>query len=230
MTEQIQQLFTSIAPKYDLLNTLLSFGQHKRWRNKGVSYLKNQKKVLDLCAGTLSMTMALLEINPSAEVTAVDFSQEMLDEGLRRHPTLKKGGRGGFSTVCADFFKFDAQPSFFDGMMCAYGMRNLDDNQAALRKIHQLLSPKGRLVILEFFRPDNWVMQLFHSTYAQFVIPPLGRLISRHPHAYEHLRDSVRGFYTIDEYCHLLQENGFEVKVVKRLTGGISGLIVAEKK
>jgi len=108
-------------------------------------------------------------------------------------------------------------------------MRNLVDNPAALQRIHQLLRPSGLFVVLEFFRPDRWYTWLWHLTYAQCVMPMIGRIVSRRRDAYKHLRDSVRGFYTLDRYAELLRENRFGVKVAKRLTGGISGLIVAEK-
>jgi ubiquinone/menaquinone biosynthesis methyltransferase len=237
MTQEVLQLFSSIAPHYDRLNRLLSLGIDRRWRRQGVAYLKEANHVLDLCAGTLALSKELLRVNPTASVTAVDFSREMLDQGLRDltpHPPLlskERGSKGGeVQTECIDFYEFSRPPKSFDAAMCAYGLRNLDDNPLALNKIHQLLKPGGKFVILEFFRPDRWYTWAWHLTYAQFVLPTLGQLISRHEGAYGHLRDSVRGFYTLDQYAALLRKTGFEVKGAKRLTGGISGLIVAEKE
>ena len=218
MSEQIHSLFSSIAPNYDRLNSVLSLGIDRRWRQQAVRHLRGRSKVLDLCAGTLALSRALLEINPDVRITALDFSQEMLAQGRER-----------VTKLCADFFQWDHPVESFDGVMCSYGMRNLDDNPKALRKIHTLLQSGGRFVLLEFFRPDRWYTWCWNLTYAQFVLPAIGRVVSHHNGAYRHLRDSVRGFYAIDRYCDLLRETGFDVKVARRLTGGISGLIVADK-
>ncbi|MBI4197420.1 MAG: ubiquinone/menaquinone biosynthesis methyltransferase [Deltaproteobacteria bacterium] len=223
---EIQGLFSSIAPQYDLLNTVLSFGTDHLWRKCGVSFLKESHQVLDLCAGTLALTRELLKINPSVSITATDFSEPMLREGQKK---LQRDEHQRVSLECSDFFKFVRPPATFDAAMCAYGFRNLEDNTKALKRIHHLLKPGGRLLILEFFRPDRWYTWIFHYTYAQFLIPLIGWLVSRHQGAYKHLRDSVRGFYTLDQYIQLLRKTGFEIKKVKRLTGGISGLIVGEK-
>lgn len=220
MSQQIHDLFSSIAPKYDLINRVLSLGIDRRWRREGVAYLKDRRRVLDLCAGTLALTKELLKVNPGCRITAIDFSEEML-KGAGVNVTA--------TTICADFYQLDVPPLSYDGVMCAYGLRNLDDNPAALRKIYQLLTPGGRLVILEFFRPDRWYSWGWNLTYGQFVIPAVGVFLSRHRDAYRHLRDSVRHYYTLDQYENLLRETGFEVKVTKRQTGGISGLIVADK-
>jgi len=226
MSEQIHELFSSIAPKYDLLNSVLSLGVDRRWRLEGVRHLTKCRNVLDLCAGTLALTQALLKVSREVQITAVDFSQAMLERGVQK---LSPDEGQRVVTHCGDFFTFEAPEGAFDAAMCAYGVRNLDDNPFALKKIYRLLKPGGRLVILEFFRPDRWYTWAFHKTYGEFVIPSIGSLVSRHRKAYRHLRDSVRGFYTLDQYVQLLQETGFEVKVAKRQTGGISGMIVAEK-
>lgn len=224
--EKIRDLFSSIAPKYDLLNSLLSFGIDRIWRRKAVSFLLKKNPVLDLCAGTLALSQELLRRNSNVSVVATDFSKPMLERGLRNFPgELKRR----IQTECIDFYDFTRPPGSFGGAMCSFGMRNLDDNELALQRIYQLLGSKGVVVILEFFKPDSRWMQFFHRTYVRWVIPSLGRLISRHPHAYKHLRDSIRSFYTLDQYRILLQKSGFRVLTSQRLTGGIAGLLVAEK-
>lgn len=227
MSQHVQKLFDTIAPKYDLLNGLLSLKIDSRWRKEAAQKLKDERfrEVLDLCAGTLALTLALLRTNSKSHVTAVDFSKAMLEIGEKNLPY---GLLGRVDLVVADVLKLKLQPQSYDAVMCAYGMRNLDDNAAALKMIHSLLRPGGRLVILEFFRPEGILSQVFNLTYAEFVIPVLGKLVSNHPNAYHYLRDSVRNFYTPSAYRELLKTIGFENIIVKPQSGGISHLIVAE--
>jgi demethylmenaquinone methyltransferase/2-methoxy-6-polyprenyl-1,4-benzoquinol methylase len=227
MSQHVQKLFDTIAPKYDLLNGLLSLKIDGRWRKEAVQKLKEDRfrDVLDLCAGTLALTIALLKTNSQCQVTAVDFSKAMLEEGDKNLPY---GFRSRVDLVVADVLKLKLQPQSYDAVMCAYGMRNLDDNTAALKMIRSLLRPGGRLVILEFFRPEGILSQVFNLTYAEFVIPALGKLVSRHPNAYHYLRDSVRNFYTPTAYRELLRSIGFEKITIKPQSGGISHLITAE--
>ncbi len=227
MSQQVQNLFDRIAPKYDLLNSLLSFRIDRRWRKEAVNELKSDsiQKVLDVCAGTLALTSALLEVNPRCHVTAVDFSSAMLEEGKKRLPF---GYRTRVDLLQADVMELTLPSYSFDAVMCAYGMRNLDNNELALKKIRELLKPNGKLVILDFFKPEGWMSQIFNLTYAEMIIPLAGRLVAKDRQAYNHLRDSVRRFYTPTAYRHLLSETGFTNITVTSQTGGISHLITAE--
>lgn len=227
MSEQVQKLFDTIAPRYDLLNSLLSLKTDKKWRKEAVKRLEDARfrKVLDLCAGTLALTRTLLETNAACVVRAVDFSEPMLRQGWE---SLPQNLRGRVEVAVADAMKMQLPPRSYDAVMCAYGMRNIDDNALVLRKIRDLLKPGGRLVVLEFFKPEGLLSRIFNLTYAQFVIPTLGKIVSGHPQAYHYLRDSVRGYFTPSAFRELLREVGFENIEVKPLTGGVSHLIVAE--
>jgi ubiquinone/menaquinone biosynthesis C-methylase UbiE len=112
--------------------------------------------------------------------------------------------------------------------MCAYGMRNIDDNELVLKKLKEILRPGGKVVVLEFFRPEGLINKVFNATYAQFVIPTLGRLVSGNSAAYRYLRDSVRHYYTPTAYRELLKGLGYKNVKTRPLTGGISHLVVAE--
>ena len=228
MSQQIQNLFDTIAPRYDLLNSLLSLKVDQRWRRQAVKKIAGDpfQKVMDLCAGTLALTIALLKTNPICHVTALDFSEEMLHQGKKNLP---HGFRNRVNLVVGDAMKLDFSPGSFDAVLCAYGLRNVDNNEVVLQHIKQILLPGGRLVILEFFRPEALMSKVFHFTYAEFVIPLIGKFVSRHQNAYHYLRDSVRRFYTPSAYRELLKEMGFQNIRVKAQTGGISHLVVAEK-
>src|SRR5262249_48023512 len=116
----------------------------------------------------------------------------------------------------------------YDAAMCAYGMRNIEDNELVLKKLRDILRHGGKIVVLEFFRPEGWINKVFNATYAQFVIPTLGRLVSGNTEAYRYLRDSVRHYYTRTAFCELLKTAGFVNVKTKALTGGVSHLVTAE--
>ncbi|QQR80096.1 MAG: ubiquinone/menaquinone biosynthesis methyltransferase [Deltaproteobacteria bacterium] len=229
MSEHIQKLFDSIAPQYDLLNSLLSFQVDRRWRRQGMKEFSDSKKfqkILDLCAGTLALSKTLLETNPMTQITAVDFSENMLKKG---EALLTPEERKQIQIQIGDILALDIPRSSYDGAMVAYGMRNVGDNPLALQNIYEWLKPGGRLVVLEFFKPTELLPKLFNITYAEVVIPVLGSLVSKNKSAYEHLRDSVRKFYTTEEYRKLLEQTGFKNIKITAQTGGISHLIVADK-
>lgn len=227
MSDQVQKLFDNIAPRYDLLNGLLSFRTDRTWRKAAVRELSgpDYRRVMDLCAGTLALTKALLEANPHCVIRAVDFSQPMLKQGW---DSLPEKARGRVEMAVADAMKIQPPPNSFDGVMCAYGMRNIDDNALVLKKLKGALRPGGKLVVLEFFRPEGLINKVFNATYAQFVIPALGRLVSGNSQAYRYLRDSVRHYYTPTAYRELLKDAGYVNVKTRALTGGISHLVVAE--
>lgn len=228
MSEQVKQLFTEIAPRYDQINSLLSLKVDQLWRRAAIKHLTGDRyrQVLDLCAGTLAMTQQLLQVNLDCHVTAVDFSETMLQIGLKKLPY---GDLSRVKIQNADAMQLPFPPQSFDGIMCAYGMRNLDDNRRALEGIFRLLKPGGKLVVLDFFAPDRWASRLFYATYGHFFIPMLGRLLSRHRNAYEYLQRSIQGFYTPVAYAELLKLIGFQNVAIKRQTGGISCLLTAER-
>jgi demethylmenaquinone methyltransferase/2-methoxy-6-polyprenyl-1,4-benzoquinol methylase len=227
MSDRIQQLFDHIAPRYDLLNGLLSLRTDRAWRKAAARELKGPRfhRVMDLCAGTLALTKALLKENGQCVIRAVDFSRPMLKQGW---DSLPQDLRNRVEVAVADATKMRIPSQSFDGMMCAYGMRNIDDNELVLRKLKDALRSGGKIVILEFFRPEGWISKAFNVTYAQLIIPTLGRLISGNSEAYRHLRDSVRHYYTPTAYRELLKGVGFVNVTSRALTGGISHLVMAE--
>src|SRR5262249_32799218 len=145
MSEQVQKLFDSIAPRYDLLNGLLSLKTDRFWRKAAVREIAGPeyRNVLDLCAGTLSLTKSLLEVNKVCRVTAVDFSEPMLRNGWEHLPKALQSRVG---PLIADAMELDLPAHSLDAVMCAYGMRNIDDNELVLKKLKTLLRPGGKLV------------------------------------------------------------------------------------
>jgi len=227
MSEKIQTLFSKIAPRYDRINTVLSLTNDRRWRRQAVALLKTDpyQRVLDLCAGTLEMSRALLQVNPRVKIDAVDFSEPMLKVGLNKIPF---GQRERVRLHCKDVTTLDFPNNTFDGVMCAYGLRNISDNETVLKNLKRMLKSRGKLVILDFYAPEKIFPKLFQMSYARFMIPTIGRLVSGNKAAYNHLKDSMRAYYTPTAYRLLLSELGFCNIGIKPQMGGISYLISGE--
>lgn len=224
----IQQLFTTIAPTYDTLNHWLSFSRDKQWRTRAIAAAsaRLEMRVVDLCAGTFDLTLACFKRFPHARVTAVDFSQRMLDLGCAKLPHFFQQQ---VALRCADATATGLPDRSADLVLCGFGLRNLPDQRRALQEIRRLLAVGGECVILEFFQPTTRIARLFAKTYGRYIVPMLGGLIAKNRAAYEHLRDSTATFYPMPAYRALLTQHGFAIRRAEHLTGGICGLLVAEK-
>ena len=224
MSKEVQALFTDIAPRYDFLNHLLSFSVDKRWRDKAIAALNGPapQRALDLCAGTLDLSKQLLEKFPKCEVTALDFALAMLEAGRDKLPKDAKLFR-----VCGDGHRLPFPNKSFDAVLCGFGIRNLENRLRAAGEIARVLKKNGRLVVLEFFRPEKLLSRLFYQTYGRHVLPRVGGAISKNRKAYQYLQDSIQGFLSVEEYVQLLRSEGFREIEVKSLSGGIAHVISA---
>lgn len=230
MSQQIQELFTAISPTYDRLNHLLSFNIDKRWRKKTIGEIRAGRdrplQALDLCAGTLDLSREFLRQFPEGNVTAVDFSQAMLDEGTKK---LTPKEKTKIKTVCADALSLPFPDASFDVVYCGYGFRNLDDQDKGLREIWRVLKPGGQILILEFFRPTKWFTKFFHNTYGNFMLPTIGGLVSKRTSAYRYLHESISRFYTLNECEKLLKKHIFNNISSMNFFNGVSSLITGVK-
>ncbi len=219
-------MFGAIAPRYDCLNHLLSFQFDRLWRREAIRLLEGKKRVLDLCAGTLDLSILLAKRSEATRVDSIDFSKEMLRCGEAK---LDESIRNRVTPCCGDVQQLPYKDKSFNGAMVAYGMRNVDDNQRALTEVLRVLKPGSSLVILEFFKPTHLSAKLFHATYGRLVLPVLGGLVSGNLQAYRYLRDSIRGFYSTDDYASLMERCGFKDVSYKHQWGGASTLFVGVK-
>lgn len=228
-SKNIEQLFSHIAPRYDLLNTILSLGTESCWRKKTVKKIQFSKEttftVLDLCAGTLALSKEVLKQFPHAKIFAVDFSQRMLNEGLRcLSPKLAEH----ILPICADALSLPFANNSVDVVLCGYGLRNVGDLEKVLTEISRVLRPQGQFLTLEFFRPTRFITKLFFWTYAPIVVATLGRLISRHKTAYTYLRKSILNFVSTQEFVGLLHKKGFANMTVDDFLMGVSTCVTAQ--
>jgi ubiquinone/menaquinone biosynthesis methyltransferase len=216
----VRSMFDRISPTYDLLNRVMSAGIDRRWRARALSLLAHglpEGPLLDSCAGTLDLAQAMEQRFGTRRVVAADFSREMLVKGktkVQRVP-LAVG-----DSMCLPF-----ADAAFAGMTCAFGIRNLSNPEQGLREALRVLKPGGSFVVLEFYRPSTLWMRLFHGTFARFMLPALGFLISRDREAYGYLARSMQGFYTRSEFEQLGLRAGFSSVQSEDLSFGIASLI-----
>ena len=230
MSVQIQKMFSSIAGTYDQVNTKLSMGKDQQWRKDSVKQLLaggfKPKNVLDLCAGTGDFTLALVTDDMYCKVVMVDFSREMLKLAMGK----TRGVPGRVSMLEADALRLPMTDMSFDACMCGFGVRNLDSVEAGLKEIVRVLKPGGKVVILEFFKPEGALLNLFYSFYMKFVVAKVGGSISKNPGAYEYLPSSAKAFLSPSDFGKLMEKCGFKDVSVESRTMGIALSFVGTRK
>lgn len=220
---QVRNHFDAVAQKYDMMNTLLSFGIHHIWKRTAVRLLglKEGETVLDVCGGTGDLSiLALKQVGPSGHVVLYDINRAMMEAG-RETPTHVKE-RGRIIYVQGDAESLSFASGSFDAVLVGFGIRNLTRVEEGLREMHRVLKPGGRFVCLEFSRPTAAWFRLLYDFYSFRVMPLLGRLIVGSRQAYTYLPESIRMFYAPGELAGLLEEIGFRQVKYRALTNGIA--------
>ncbi|HUH12646.1 MAG TPA: class I SAM-dependent methyltransferase [Longimicrobiales bacterium] len=223
----VRRMFGAIAPRYDLLNHLLSLNVDRIWRRRAVDRLLAGRRArgwfLDACAGTLDFSLELAR-RPTLEgrVVGSDFALPMLEHGRG------KVGDAPVEPLAADALQLPFPDATFEGATVGFGVRNLADLPAGLRELRRVLRPGGRLVILEFTTPRWQPFRGLYFFYFLHVLPRVGRLLSGHESAYAYLPASVLEFPEPDRLGGMLEEAGFGPVRWERWTGGIVAVHVAE--
>ena len=224
----VRRIFSEIAPRYDLLNHLLSFGIDRRWRARAIEALRWSRRpagtYVDLCAGTLDVSAQLARQDGfSGTVIGADFAEPMLRAGQG------KSNRSRVAPVVADALSLPVRSGTAAGAIVAFGIRNLVDLDAGLREAHRALEPGGRFVILEFSTPRLPIVRTVYRLYFHHVLPAIGRLVSRHPTAYRYLPESVDRFPEAERLAERMRSAGFTAVSWKALSFGIAALHVGER-
>lgn len=225
----VREKFSSISGKYDLLNSVLSFHVDRYWRWVTTRLLKEfpEGPVLDLCAGTLPLSLELARQAPKREVYAIDFCEDMLRAGLKTMPGDQRKDR--IFPVCGDGEKIPAQSHSFWGITVAFGVRNLSRTQEGLNEMQRVLKKSGKLLILEFSRPRNVIIKPLYNLYLNRILPRIAGLVSGDKEAYEYLASSIAGFYEPETLMDMMKKAGFAEVYAKPLTFGIVTLYIGVK-
>lgn len=208
--EQVRKMFNNIAPKYDLLNRIISLGLDRSWRRKALGMLAPYapKRVLDVATGTGDLAIELLKHVPSVrEVLGIDISEEMMRVGAGKVASLGLSQQITFSRQ--DSTATDLKTASFDAATIGFGIRNFTDIPAAARELHRLLRPSGVLVIIELSEPTNRFLHLGYSLYTRTVIPMLGRLLTGDKSAYTYLPKSIAAVPQREQMTEILRAAGF---------------------
>jgi demethylmenaquinone methyltransferase / 2-methoxy-6-polyprenyl-1,4-benzoquinol methylase len=229
---QIRQMFSSIAPRYDLLNHLLSLNIDKSWRRKAVSLMRSssnqpQPLWLDLCCGTGDLSLEMLR-QGAHRIVSSDFSHPMLRLNLDK--LSHRGGAPKISVVEADALTLPFPANTFDAIAIAFGLRNLESPEIGLVEMRRVLKTGGRLVVLEFSKPTNALFAALFHKYFFGVLPRIGAALSRHNHAYTYLPESVSLFPDQVRLAAIFGACGFGAVGYVNLTGGIAAIHWGEKK
>jgi len=226
---EVEQMFDKIAPKYDLLNRVLSLGVDVWWRRRALRFLKseNPRRLLDVATGTADVAIMAAKMLKPTSIVGVDIAQQMLDLGRVK---IKKGGLDGIITLEAgDSENLRFADNTFDAVTVAFGVRNFENLEKGLSEMHRVLRPGGRIVILEFSKPHLFPFKQLYNAYFKYLLPLIGRLTSRDIRAYTYLFESVQAFPEGAAFTNILTKTSFHNPLCERLTLGICSIYTATK-
>jgi demethylmenaquinone methyltransferase / 2-methoxy-6-polyprenyl-1,4-benzoquinol methylase len=232
---KVQELFARIAPRYDRINDLQSFGLHRYWKRRVVRLARPQagQRALDLCCGTGDLALALAR--RGARVVALDFNDRMLDAAQRRQSRLQGPGGPDHASppprlVRGDAMRLPFSDNSFDIVTVGYGLRNLANWETGLREIQRVANPGGRLLVLEFGKPDNALWRGFYFGYLKLFVPCLGRIFCGSASAYAYILESLKHYPAQQGVKAKMCELGLANVRIVSLLGGAMSINYGEKR
>ncbi|HAS39420.1 MAG TPA: bifunctional demethylmenaquinone methyltransferase/2-methoxy-6-polyprenyl-1,4-benzoquinol methylase UbiE [Microscillaceae bacterium] len=225
---QVAKMFDNISPKYDFLNHFLSLGIDIRWRKKAIKLLKphQPEHILDVATGTADFAIAALKANPK-KVTGVDISAGMLEIG--REKLKKKGLDKVINLELGDSEKLAFEDNYFDAVIVSFGVRNFENLEKGIQDIYRVTKPGGQVVILEFSKPTKFPFKQVYSFYFKYILPIIGKIVSKDQSAYTYLPESVQAFPYGKNFVDILNKIGFKQTKCIPLTFGVSSIYIGTK-
>lgn len=227
--KQVEEMFDSIAPKYDLLNHLLSVGIDRKWRRKAIDTLADAhpKTILDIATGTGDFAILAAKRLKPERLVGIDLSQNMLDVAQKK--VAAEGLNNIISLEQGDCLALNYADETFNAAMVAFGARNFSDLELGLSEIYRVLQKNGRLVVLELTSPKHFPMKQLFWLYSHLYMPLLGRLLSKDTRAYHYLPATMEVFPQGEVMSQILASLGYRYITYKRLTFGLCTLYTAAR-
>jgi demethylmenaquinone methyltransferase/2-methoxy-6-polyprenyl-1,4-benzoquinol methylase len=225
----VGNVFDTVSKNYDLMNDLMSFGIHRLWKKVTIetSGIRDDFVVLDLAGGTGDMVKLMREkISDKGMLILSDINQSMLREGRDR---LINEGIEGIQTAQIDAQYIPFEDNTFDLITIAFGLRNVTNKEKALQSIHNALKPGGKLVVLEFSRPQNEAFREIYDLFSFEVIPKIGELIAQTEESYRYLAESIRMHPVQEELKKMMEDSGFTKCKFDNLTNGVVAIHSGQK-
>ncbi|MCH8550425.1 MAG: bifunctional demethylmenaquinone methyltransferase/2-methoxy-6-polyprenyl-1,4-benzoquinol methylase UbiE [Natronospirillum sp.] len=227
---RVADVFHSVAARYDLMNDLMSFGVHRAWKlfTSELSGVRQGSKVLDIAGGTGDLAARFARrVGPEGEVVLADINSSMLQVGRDRLVDRGLGHRVHFVQANAECLPFPDE--HFDVVTIAFGLRNVTDKDKALASMHRVLKPGGRLLVLEFSKPQTDWLTRAYDFYSFRALPLMGRLVANDADSYRYLAESIRMHPDQDTLRDMMLAAGFSRARYHNLTGGIVALHVGSR-
>jgi len=218
-------VFHSVAKQYDVMNDLMSFGVHRLWKRFTIdaSGVRPGNKVLDLAGGTGDLTAKFSQlVGKNGQVVLADINSSMLNVG--RDKLRDKGLVQNIEYVQANAQYLPFEDNTFDIVTIAFGLRNVTDKDMALRSIYRVLKPGGRLLVLEFSKPEHELLNKAYDFYSFNILPKMGELVAKDGESYQYLAESIRMHPDQETLKTMMDNAGFEQTTYKNLTGGVVAL------
>jgi len=226
--DQVEKMFDSISFEYDLLNGIMTFNSHKRWKKNILDIAKKlrPKNALDIATGTADIAINLGSIS-NCKVVGVDISEQMLNVG--REKILKKNLSETVSLETGDAENLNFKDNYFDLVTIGFGVRNFQDLERGLKESFRVLNKEGTLIILETSVPENRIMKLFYSIFTRTYIPIIAKILSNDKSAYYYLLNSAELFPSGIKFSNILKSVGFTDVLIKPKLFGSSTIYIATK-
>ncbi len=226
--EQVAEMFDNVSPKYDFLNHLLSAGIDIYWRKRAIKLLSAEKPqtILDIATGTADFAIEALALNPK-KIVGVDISEGMMAVGREK---IKKIGKEDTITLqSGDSVHLPFDKESFDAIIASFGVRNFENLLAGLTDMFRVLNVGGTCVVLEFSKPKTFPFKQLYNVYFRYVLPTIGRMVSKDASAYTYLPASVKAFPDGEDFLKIYEAAGFRQTKCISLTFGICSIYIGKK-
>ncbi len=220
---KVQGLFSNVAQKYDLMNDIMSLGQHRLWKNMFINHMNPQpnKAYLDVAGGTGDIALRIAnKIKSGQAITILDLTHNMLVEGLKRTDAYNQDIR----RICGDAENLPFEDNSFDYYTISYGIRNVTHIDKALREAYRVLKSGGKFMCLEFSHVELPILNKIYDRYSFDILPKMGKMFANDADSYRYLAESIRRFPKQEKFLLMLKQAGFKQASFINLSGGITAI------